>query len=129
MKETGDKFTIIGKENVQNYWSGTVNPKHFLNYDASYHIIGGLFGGKKEIWNNILELFKKYVIQVTEDDKFLYHEEDIMTLMYRNHEDLFNIFKFDVWWHENERISGIEDMSKYLETRKSFYKIIEKLNE
>jgi len=124
---TEDKFTIIGKENDRNYWSGTVNPKHFFNHDRSYHIIGGLFGGKKELWNNIVELFKKYVHQVTEEDGRLYHEEDIMTLMFRNHEDMFKIYKFDTWWHENERISGIE-MSEHLKINKSFYKILEELN-
>lgn len=128
IRETGDKFTIIGKENEKNYWSGTVNPKHFFNYDRSYHVIGGLFGGKKELWDNILKLFNKYVYQVTEEDGRLYHEEDIMTLMYRNHEDMFNIYKFDIWWHENERIPGIDNMEEYVSSRKSFYKIIEDLN-
>jgi hypothetical protein len=128
VKETGDKFTIIGKENVNHYWSGMVKQKHFFNYDPSYHIIGGLFGGKKEVWDTVLDLFKKYVIQVTEEDKYLYHEENIMTLMFRNHEELFNIYKFDIWWHENERIPGIDNMEEYVSIRKSFYKIIEDLN-
>jgi hypothetical protein len=127
IKNTEDKFTIIGKENDRNYWSGTVNPKHFFNYDRSYHIIGGLFGGKKELWDNILELFKKYVYQVTEEDGRLYHEEDIMTLMYRNHEDMFKTYQFDTWWHENERIAGL-DMLEHLKSNKSFYKVLEELN-
>lgn len=128
INNTENKFTIIGKENDRNYWSGTVNPKHFFNYDKSYHVIGGLFGGKKELWKNIIENFKKYVYQVTVEDNRLYHEEDIMTLMYRNHEEIFHIYKFDTWWHEDERISGLE-MSEYLKINKSFYKIIESLNE
>ena len=129
IKKTENRFTILGKENDKNYWSGTVNPKHFFNYDISYHVIGGLFGGKKELWDNIVDLFKKYVYQVTESDNYLYHEEDIMTLMFRNHEELFEIHKFDVWWHEDERIPGIDDMAEYVSTRKSFYKILEELNE
>jgi len=127
LSKVEDKFIMIGKENQRNYWSGTVNPKHFFNHDASRHIIGGLFGGKKELWNNILELFKKYVYQVTEEDGRLYHEEDIMTLMFRNHEDLFLILEFDTWWHENERIAGL-DMLEHLKNNKSFYKILEELN-
>jgi hypothetical protein len=127
IKNTEDKFTIIGKENDRNYWSGTVNPKHFFDYDRSYHIIGGLFGGKKELWNNILDLFKKYVYQVTEEDGRLYHEEDIMTLMYRNHEDMFKTYQFDTWWHEDERIAGL-DMLEHIKNNKSFYKVLEELN-
>jgi hypothetical protein len=127
VKNTEDKFTIIGKENDRNYWSGTVNPKHFFNYNRSYHIIGGLFGGKKELWGNVVELFKKYVYQVTEEDSRLYHEEDIMTLMFRNHEDIFKTYQFDTWWHENERIAGL-DMLEHLKNNKSFYKVLEELN-
>lgn len=126
VKNTADKFTIIGKENDRNFWSGTVNPKHFFKYDRSYHVIGGLFGGNKNLWDLIVDYFVKYVHQVTKDDGRLYHEEDIMTLMYRNHEDMFKIYKFDTWWHENENISGI-DMLEHLKTNKSFYKILEEL--
>jgi hypothetical protein len=129
IKNTEDKFTIVGKENDRNYWSGTVNIKHFINgYDRSRHVIGGFFGGKKELWIQIVKLFEKYAYQVTEDDKYLYHEEDIMTLMFRNHPELFHDYEFDTWWHENERISGL-DMNEHLKINKSFYKILEELNE
>jgi len=30
---TDDKIFLIGKENDRNYWSGTVNPVHFVNYN------------------------------------------------------------------------------------------------
>jgi hypothetical protein len=125
---TEDKFTIIGKENDRNYWSGTVDPKHFINYDRSYHIIGGLFGGKKELWKPIVDQFIYYVYQVTKEDGRLYHEEDIMTLMYRNFEDKFKIYKFDTWWHEDERVLGL-DILEHVKSNKSFYKILEELNE
>lgn len=124
---SGDKFTIIAKENQRNYWSNTVNPSHFNVHDMSRHIIGGFFGGKKELWVKILFYFTKYVYQVTYTDNKLYHEEDIMTLMFRNHPEIFNYFEFDTWWHEDERISGI-DMSEHLKINKSFYKILEELN-
>lgn len=128
IQKTTDKFTIIGKENQRNYWSGTVNRTHFKNYNNSIHIIGGLFGGKKEIILNIIQLFEKYLFQVTESDGKLYHEEDIMTLIYRNHEDLCHRYHFDTWWHEDERISGL-DINEHLKINKSFYKILEELNE
>jgi hypothetical protein len=127
INNTKDRFTIISKENQRNYWSGTVNPKHFNEYNASRHVIGGLFGGKKELWINIVDIFEKYVHQVTESDKYLYHEEDIMTLMFRNHPELFYSYEFDTWWHEDERIAGLV-MSEHLKDNKSFYKILEELN-
>lgn len=44
----GDKFVVIAKENDRNYWESTVDPKYYTNYDRSLHVIGGMFGGKKE---------------------------------------------------------------------------------
>lgn len=127
INNTKDKFTIIGKENVRNYWSNTVNPKHFKNYDRTIHVIGGLFGGKKELWYDIVDMFKNYVNQVTKEDNKVYHEEDIMTLMFRNHQEMFINYYFETWWHENEKISGL-DMLEHLKINKSFYKILEELN-
>ena len=128
LKNTDDKFTLIGKENDRNFWSGTVNQKHFTKYDRTIHIIGGLFGGKKELWLPIINLFKGYVNEVSEYDKRLYHEEDIMTLMFRNHPELFYNYYFETWWHENERIAGT-NMEEHVKNNKSFYKILEELNE
>jgi hypothetical protein len=128
INNTKDKFTIIGKDNVRNFWSGTVNPVHFNQYDNTIHVIGGLFGGKKELWNPIVELFKKYVYKVTETDNRLYHEEDIMTLMFRNHPEIFFNYYFETWWHENQIISGI-DMEEHVKNNKSFYKILTELND
>jgi hypothetical protein len=122
-----DKFTLIGKENDRNYWSGTVNPIHFTEYNRMIHIIGGVFGGKKELWIPIINLFREYIYKVTEHDKRLYHEEDILTLMFRNHPELFYNYYFETWWHENERITGI-DMTEHVKNNKSFYKILEELN-
>lgn len=125
---TENKFTMIGKENQRNYWSGTVNPKHFSKYNNSIHIIGGLFGGKREIWLKVIPLFESYLTKVTESDGRLYHEEDVMTLLYRNHEELCYRYHFDTWWHEEEKITGI-DINEHLKINKSFYKILEELNE
>ena len=46
---------------------------------------------------------------------------------YYNHNDLFNPKYFDIWWHEEDRVAGI-DLHEYTKTRKSFYKIVEELN-
>jgi hypothetical protein len=127
IKFSDEKFTIIGKENQRNYWSGTVNPKHFKIYDSTIHVIGGLFGGKKEMWDLIVELFKNSVNNVTQEDGRLYHEEDFLTLLFRNHSELFNMLHFDTWWHENANIPGL-DITEHLKHNKPFYKILEELN-
>jgi hypothetical protein len=122
-----DKFVLIGKDNVRNYWSGTVNPELFNKYDSSIHIIGGMFGGKTNLWTFIVEKFKEYVYIVCDLDKRIYHEEDIMTLMFRNHEEKFKLLHFDTWWHEDERVPGL-DIIEHTKNNKSFYKILEELN-
>jgi hypothetical protein len=119
------KFVLVSKENFRNYWSGTVNPIHFNKYDSSRHIIGGFFGGKKELWNKIVYLFTKYIYKVTEHDKRLYHEEDILTLIFNNHRELFKTLEFDVWWHENNVTK--DSPSDFLIKNKSFYKVFEDL--
>jgi len=124
---TNDKIFIIAKENERNYWSGTVNSIHFENYNRSYHIIGGLFGGLFENVKILVNHFDENIIKVTEHDGRLYHEEDIMTLIWRNYEDNFNVKYFDTWWHENERVPGL-DIIEHTNKNKSFYKILEELS-
>jgi hypothetical protein len=123
----GDKIFVCAKENVMNYWSGTVPEQYYNQRDMSYHIIGGFFGGKGKKVSEYCELFKKYTNQLLDNEPILYHEEHVMCLMFYNHNEMFNPKYFDIWWHEGERISGI-DMEEYTKTRKSFYKVIEELN-
>lgn len=129
---TNEKFFIITKDNLRNYWSGTVSSKWYNQHCMDLHIIGGIFGGKKELWEEILNLFEKYVISITEEDKIVYSEENIMTLMYYNHTDLFVTKYFETWWHEDNyhSVSGnsISDTERFFSENKSFYKILEELN-
>ena len=94
-----NKIVMIGKENDRNYWSGTVDRKYYTNYDRSIHIIGGLFGGRKENWDWLVSTFEDYTKKVLEDpNERLPMEEQIMTLMYFNHQDRFVRKHFDIWW-------------------------------
>jgi hypothetical protein len=120
-----DKFVVISKENVRNYWDKTVDPKFYNEYNRTLHIIGGLFGGQVSLWDNVVEKFDNYVNEVLNDEKKLYLEENIMTLMFYNHNDLFKNLLFDVWWHED---NYKEHPENFFIENKSFYKIIEELN-
>ncbi len=57
----------------------------------------------------------------------LYLEENIMSLIFFNNNDLFNPLMFDIWWHEEDFIPGL-DLKELTLKEKSFYKIIENLN-
>lgn len=125
IKISNNKFFLIGKENERNYWCGTVDSKWYKNYDKSLHIIGGLFGGHKSLWDNVVSIFENYLINIISTDKILYNEEVIMSLIYFNHKELFEVQEFDVWLHKNNYKDAPEE---YFETNKSFYKIFEYIN-
>jgi hypothetical protein len=123
---TGDKFFLIGKDNVRNFWSQTVNPKWYTNYERDIHIIGGLFGGKKEKWQPLVDMFENYMTNILKEDEGLPHEELIMTLMYYNNLDLFNRKHFDIWWCRESAPPDTPD--SFFEGNKSFFRILEELN-
>ena len=126
IEDTGDKFLILGKENERNYWSGTVDRKWYTEYDRGLHIIGGLFGGKKEKWDQIVNLFEDYVQRIINEDKGIPHEENVMTLMYYNHKELFERKHFDIWWCKDSAPRGTDE--ELFQNNKSFYKILEEFN-
>jgi hypothetical protein len=124
--DTEDKFILLGKENDRNYWSGTVDRKWYTEYDRSIHIIGGLFGGHRSKWDEVVTLFEDYTKRIISEDKGLPHEEHVMSLMWVNHKDLFTRKHFDIWWCRDNAPQGVTD--ELFEQNKSFYKILEEFN-
>jgi hypothetical protein len=121
-----DKFVMVAKENSRNYWEGTVDPKFYTAYNNGVHIIGGFFGGKTELWDKVIKQFDDYVRLVIPEQKRLFYEEHFMSLMYQNHKDWFKTLDFDIWWHEDNFKEGSKE---FFEQNKSFYKILEELND
>jgi hypothetical protein len=127
IEDTGDKFLILAKENVKYYWSGTLNQKWYTNnFDMSLHVIGGLFGGHRSKWDNIVTIFEDYLQKIITEDNVLPHEENIMSLMRVNHPELFETKEFDIWWCPDSGPRDL-DVSYYLD-KKSFYRILEEFN-
>ena len=124
---TDNKCFLIGKENNRNFWSQTVDSKWYKEYVRDIHIIGGMFGGKKEIWGTIVPMFEDYVQKILTDDNGLPHEELIMSLMYVNHKELFARKHFDIWWCPDN--APHDTPQQLFDENKSFYKILEELNE
>lgn len=121
-----DKFVVIAKENDRNFWSQTVDPKWYTNYDRMLHVIGGMFGGKRQLWETIVPLFEDYSQRIIETDKRPFPEELFMTLMFYNHPELFKHKYFETWWCRDNAPKETPD--SYFEQNKSFYKILEELN-
>jgi len=127
IKHTGEKIVVCAKENQRNHWSKTLPKKYYNNYSFDRHIIGGLFGGKKENLKDLCNLFNENIKNVLNNETELYLEENIMSLMFFNNNELFNPLLFDIWWHEEDFIPGV-DLKELTLKEKSFYKIIENLN-
>jgi hypothetical protein len=126
IEDTGDKFLLLAKENVNYYWSGTVHRKWYTDYDPSRHVIGGMFGGHKSKWDNVVNIFEDYLQKIMTEDRGLPHEEHIMSLMRVNHKELFETKEFDIWWCPD---SGPRDLDiSYYQDKKSFYRILEEFN-
>ena len=124
IEKSKDKILVIGKSNTgSNFWSNTLPNEYYIEYDSSYHIIGGLFGGTKKVMKKFVEEFERIFLWVTEKEKKLYSEEQIMTTIFMNNKEWFNLFSFDVWWHENNLTPDCP--SNYLTINKSFYKSLE----
>lgn len=121
-----DKFLLVAKENSRNYWEGTVDSKYYTEYDNRVHIIGGFFGGKTEMWEKVVPKFDEYLNIVLTEQKRLFYEEHIMSLIYQNHKEWFKTLNFDIWWHEDNFKEGTKE---FFTENKSFYKILEELND
>lgn len=124
LKKSEDKILIICKDNTgARYWMSGVPPKYYKNHDQSYHVIGGLFGGKSENMKNYTKEFENSFIEITRNEKILYSEEQIMTLLFFNDKEKYSQFFFDIWWHEDNIPQNTEQ--SYLKENKSFYKSLE----
>jgi hypothetical protein len=124
--KTGDKFLLVGKDNVRHFWAGTVHPRWYTEFDASIHVIGGIFGGRRDLWDNVVTLFENYLENIIVTDKSIPHEENVMSLMYFNNKELFELIKFDHWWCRDNAPREIPD--NFFDNYISFNKIFEELN-
>ena len=124
---TDEQIVVCAKENQRNHWSKTLPKKYYNSYSFDRHIIGGLFGGKKEKLKHFCNLFGQNIRNVLNNETELYLEENIMSLIFSNNNEIFNPLLFDIWWHEEDSIPGV-DLKELTLKEKSFYKIIENLN-
>lgn len=125
VEDTKNKFLILGKENDRNFWSGTVDQKWYKEYNRGIHIIGGMFGGHRDLWDNVVNIFEDYIQKISPVER-VYHEEIIMTLMYYNHMELFERKHFDIWWCRDNCPPGTDP--KLFDLNKSFFRILEEFN-
>lgn len=126
IRHTEDKIVVCAKENNRNHWSKTIPEKYYLNYCWDHHIIGGFFGGSTDLMKTYCKLVIGHTHNVLDNEPNIYLEENIMSMVFYNYRNIFNPLFFDIWWHEDDKISGV-DLKELTKKEKSFYKIIESL--
>lgn len=96
-KITDDKFFLCGKSNYDvYYWERTLPERYYKEYCNKLHIIGGFFGGNLKNLLEFKDLFEQQLLQLIED-KELFYEEFIMSCLYYNNKEKFNLLSFDMW--------------------------------
>jgi hypothetical protein len=107
--KTEDKLVIFSKNNTGKFfWSQTLPHKYYKNYKREKHIIGAMFGGKPDLYLKYVNLFNDLLLQLLNNEKDLYMEEQIMTCLFYNNNDLFVLEEFDDWYRRNPNDEGIK---------------------
>jgi hypothetical protein len=123
LKITEENIILFRKENQNYFWSFTVPEKYYNNFNSSYHVIGGLFGGKIKNVKWLAKEFEKVMLHIVNEENRLFAEEQFMGLIYGNNKEKFTSCEFDIWWNED---SGPRDLDpSYYDDKKSFYKCLE----
>lgn len=125
LKVTENQIILFRKENQKFFWSFTVPEKYYLNFDYSYHVIGGLFGGSVKNVSWLIKQFEKNMLEIIKIENQLFAEEQFMGLIYSNNKERFITYEFDIWWNED---SGPRELGpSYYDDKKSFYKCLEQI--
>ena len=72
------------------------NERPYVNYHG---LIGGLFGGSQKSMQTLCDLFEEKCKKILLSER-LYFEESIMSGVFADHPELFELFTFDCWYHE-----------------------------
>jgi hypothetical protein len=108
-KKTEDKIIIFSKNNTGKFfWSQTIPHKYYEKYKIEKHIVGAMFGGKPELYQKYVEIFKELLVKLLNNESELYMEEQIMSCLYFNNIDLFTTEEFDDWYQRNPNDQGIK---------------------
>lgn len=99
---TDDKFLLIGKNNCGGlYWSTSLPQKYYTEFKNDYHIIGGFYGGTPENFRKISRKFDSLVFNLLRSESELYMEEQMLSCIYYNNQDEFNMITFDDWYKKD----------------------------
>ena len=124
LNKVEDKVTILYGDQSKHLLERRANGRFYHNIDVveNCHIVGGMFGGKKELINEFCLMYDDVLKEMIDYDA-LDMEEALYTIIYQRNKNNFNKLVLTTWHHENS------DMAQYnFDNEIYFYKIFEKLN-
>lgn len=97
--DTREKPVILMKNNSGRfYWSQTIPRNYYTEFDKSFHVVGGMFGGTPEKYLEIRNKFENLLVDVLANESELYMEEQLLSCIYFNNSEFFNTRIFDDWY-------------------------------
>lgn len=121
INQCGEKLWCICFDQKIKTWAAYAPQKFFTN-KLPLHMVGGMFGGKKDKILNFCDSFDKLLDQMLSEN-ILLTEEQIYTVLVCNNIDDYKINYFNCWYHENQSPGLYENWIKNLSEVKEFYKI------
>lgn len=102
-------------------WQSYIDEKYITSLPRKkLHMIGGLFGGRKEMVIKFCDEFERR-LDIILNDGVLYNEEVIYTSIVNDNESMFNPQYFNSWYHVDSDL--YQSWTKGLHTVKEFYKL------
>jgi len=135
INKSEDKLIIVGKENLgEFYWSKTLPKEYYNDYNSSYHIIGGFFGGKVEMLMQLKNKFETLLDSLLNFENQNFMEELIMSCIYFNNQGMFNLWSFQDWYkrqnHKGRSVKyfyNLFDNCSPVDTQKERENVIQKV--
>jgi len=107
-----EKLLIFGKNNESIFHKYTTLPvKYYNSYDKKTYIICKLFGGSPNIFKKVIKKFDDVLVNLLISEEGLFHEEQILTNIFYNNNDLFDLIEFDEIFINHEKF---DENTKYL---------------
>jgi hypothetical protein len=98
-----DKFILVGKSNTGRFfWSQTIPQQYYTEFKRDYHVVGGFFGGKLEVFNLFKEKFNTLLVNLLTNEPVLYMEEQILSCLYYENIGHINLLTFDDWYRRED---------------------------
>ena len=94
----GDKILNI-RSTIVNHGSDDY-VEVFDGLRPEYGIVGGIFGGKRELLSEYITDFGEMAIHTLTKERLL-KEEEIMYYLHKQNPDRFKTFEFDTWYHQD----------------------------